>query len=208
MMDDLIARIEASLRNLDRASLARDKSLQEQLLSLDCELARRLNEMGSLQHYKKAADVHNRLRGQLSDIHERSKSYTSLVMAGGYAGFITLLVASKPPVLPSSGWLLAGFFIGISITVFVLHEVVTMLVDAHYHERFEKVIRIDSVNEEARVELWNELHFQSQAVHRYFWKKFFYPSLITGVLAASIYLTLLLWQALVLLGVVPEGLGR
>ncbi|MGL5814669.1 MAG: hypothetical protein ACRCYW_15250 [Aeromonas sp.] len=105
-------------------------------------------------------------------------TYTNLITLAGYAGFFGLLSIVKDHIAPF-GLVLSSFFIGISLTIFVLYEVFKM---AHNNIHFKKTISLINERGENLVEGINQHANKYSALDSKVWIYSFIPTVAFGLL--------------------------
>jgi ABC-type multidrug transport system fused ATPase/permease subunit len=119
----------------------------------------------------------------IAHTYGKAQSYANVIIVAGYAAFFTMWASVKSD-LPTIPMLISGLLMTISILLFVITEIITMLSTSRYFRTLqEKLAQMPSLDVLKEIKEAEKQNAQSQY---HTWAILFYPSLLTGVISGII----------------------
>ncbi|MUH00365.1 hypothetical protein F7734_52095 [Scytonema sp. UIC 10036] len=145
------------------------------------KIIRKLNENSQYIDEDRQKKIVSFLKDIQTRAYDKTRSYTNLVIAAGYAGFFAFWRSVKDD-LPKITMLSSGLLITISLCIFISSEVYNMISDALYQRKINRMLRANnSANIINDIQNFEQEH-EEKSYCIWFW--LLLPTIITAISGA------------------------
>jgi hypothetical protein len=134
------------------------------------------------------------LRKLLSESYSQAKSYTNLIIVAGYASYFTAINYCKEHITTTL-FLWSIMLMGISITLFVSHEVYGMISNTINLRKLQDALS-DKVNYIKNLEAYSKTAQEEKIRIGRIWSYHLYPTVIFAILSLLLFMLPIIYKLL------------